>query len=268
MAPGSWPGRDLPGITSSSPVENSATRGRRATCRRSRPMAAARPCAAGPMRSPRASTVLPRVMSSPLRRIHWPAAGTRRMRTRPSSRVSVSSCITIASAPAGTGAPVMRATAGLQGWGAPRRDALAHRQRHAFVGDLRLAHRVAVHRAVVLRRNLQRRDQVLGQHAAVGLGWRRSPCPPAAARPARRPGHRQGTQWRPWRSSSRVVLRVVVEPVPIVDQPLGDARRGVGSSTGAGWGRSGRERPWRWRRRSRRPGSVPACLPRAARPRP
>jgi len=49
-------------------------------------------------------------MSSPLRRIHCAAEGTRWMRTRPSSCTCVSSCITIASAPAGTGAPVkMRA---------------------------------------------------------------------------------------------------------------------------------------------------------------
>ena len=69
--------RHLPGITSSSPVENSATRGRRATCSGRAPTRAARPSAAasGARRAP--APCAPRVMSSPLRRIHWPAAGTR-----------------------------------------------------------------------------------------------------------------------------------------------------------------------------------------------
>ena len=47
-------------------LDSSATRGRAATGSRSRPMLAARPSAAGPMRSPARSTTAPCCMSSPL----------------------------------------------------------------------------------------------------------------------------------------------------------------------------------------------------------
>jgi len=48
-------------------------------------------------------------------------------------------------------------------------NALADRHHHAFVRDFGAAHRVAVHRAVVLRRHLQRGHAVLCQHPAVGI---------------------------------------------------------------------------------------------------
>eukprot|EP01034_Spumella_vulgaris_P037585 gene37584-46365_t len=91
-------------MTNSSPVENNATRGRRDTCSWCRPMLAARPSSAGDRRVPAASTTVPRAISSPARRIHWPGWGTALMRTAtPPSAVAIasqSSCIKTASAPA------------------------------------------------------------------------------------------------------------------------------------------------------------------------
>ena len=49
---------------------------------------------------------------------------------------------------------------------------LAHRQHRARAGQIGAAQRIAVHRAVVLRRHLQSRHQVLRQHAAVGIEGR------------------------------------------------------------------------------------------------
>ena len=49
---------------------------------------------------------------------------------------------------------------------------LAHRQHRARAGQIGAAQRIAVHRAVVLRRHLQSRHQVLCQHAAVGIKGR------------------------------------------------------------------------------------------------
>ena len=107
MAPGgNCSGGTWPGMTSSSPVDSSATRGRRATGRCSSPMLAARPRAAGARRVPACNTVLPRAMSSPARRMFWPLCGWVCTRTVPSSCATQSSCMTTASAPGGTGAPV------------------------------------------------------------------------------------------------------------------------------------------------------------------
>ena len=65
-----------PGITSSSPVENSATLGRRTTGKVAKPILAAKPSDAGFNRSPCRSTTAPTATSSPARRIHWPDLGT------------------------------------------------------------------------------------------------------------------------------------------------------------------------------------------------
>ena len=122
MAPGFMScGATSPGMTSSSPVENSATRGLRTTVRSGLPTLAARPRAAGIRRTPRCSTTDPMPTSSPERRIFWPGFGTALMRTEPAWAglppdaaawpiASHSSCISTASAPLGIGAPVnMRA---------------------------------------------------------------------------------------------------------------------------------------------------------------
>lgn len=106
MPPG---GSSSPGMTSSSPVENSATRGRRTTGTSASPIDAASPTSCARSRVPAASTTSPSRMSSPARRIHAPAFGISSKQT-PASVVRVDSCITMASAPGGTGAPVkMRA---------------------------------------------------------------------------------------------------------------------------------------------------------------
>ncbi len=119
--PASWPrARTSPGITSSSPVENSATRGRRATCsgpgRRWPPGRAPAGVEALALRQHRvAARDVLAAAADPL------ARGGHAQDAHPAARRqrSVSSCITTASAPAGIGAPVkMRAArAGLQGCG-------------------------------------------------------------------------------------------------------------------------------------------------------
>ena len=121
-----------PGITSSSPVENSATRGRRDTVSVAAPTEAARPERL--RREPRAGAAAPRRRAARPRRgggSTGPARGTTFDAHRRPSTASHCSCITTASAPAGTCAPVkMRAAVP----GCKRladhagRDALAHRQ--------------------------------------------------------------------------------------------------------------------------------------------
>ena len=63
-----------PGITSSSPLANSATRGRRQTVSLATPTEAARPRCCGSRRVPAATTSSPAPMSSPRRRILLPAS--------------------------------------------------------------------------------------------------------------------------------------------------------------------------------------------------
>ena len=111
MAPGgNWWGARSPGMTNSSPVDNRPTRGRTCTGNCAMPMLAASPSEAGVKRKPLGSTTWPCAMSSPCLRMHWPALGGVWICTRPSSKATQSSCITTASAPCGTGAPVkMRA---------------------------------------------------------------------------------------------------------------------------------------------------------------
>ncbi len=72
MRPG---GSGSPGITSSSPVKNTATRRRRYTVSSPTPTEAASPRSCGRRRVPGASTVCPASTSTPARRTHAPAAG-------------------------------------------------------------------------------------------------------------------------------------------------------------------------------------------------
>ena len=126
MAPG---GSGSPGITSSSPVENSATRGRAATSSVAMPTVAARPMAAASRRWPARSTTWPARTSSPWRRMAMPGAGSSLMRTRAEGRrpvdttASQCSCMTTASAPGGTCAPVKMRAAVPAASGSPGRPA-------------------------------------------------------------------------------------------------------------------------------------------------
>jgi hypothetical protein len=109
-------------------------------------------------------------MSSPRRRIHSPGCGTWFTVTASPSGAH-SSCITTASAPAGSGAPVkMRAAVpGASVWPtlpAGMRCATAAplcRRRH-----IGAAHGVAVHRGVVQRRHVDGGTQAGGQHPSGG----------------------------------------------------------------------------------------------------
>ena len=74
-------GQGLPGITNSSPVAKRATRGRRTTSSSATPTEAARPRCWGLSTAPAAMISLPRVMSSPVRRMLAPGFGTSWMRT-------------------------------------------------------------------------------------------------------------------------------------------------------------------------------------------
>ncbi len=109
-----WPGRiGLPGATISSPVENTATRGRRQTGMSARPTAASMPTSRDVSSRPRRSTVSPRAMSDPAVAIYWPGVAARRSSItggEPSSS-SVCSIMTTASAPRGTMPPVAITTA-------------------------------------------------------------------------------------------------------------------------------------------------------------
>ena len=103
------PGRSAaPGGTSSSPVESTATRGRRQTSTAPRPTAASMPISRAVRTLPRRSTVSPRAMSLPAKAIELP--GDRRPQ-RPgcvpvASSSSVCSTISTASAPRGSMPPV------------------------------------------------------------------------------------------------------------------------------------------------------------------
>ncbi|MOA47315.1 hypothetical protein D3C78_1699400 [compost metagenome] len=98
--------RGVPRGLSSSPVLKMATlRGRR-TVTVAMPKEASSGSSRGLRRRPLASTCDPCARSSPRRRMFWPGKGAvRKVILLPPS--CVSSCITTASVPAGTGAPVM-----------------------------------------------------------------------------------------------------------------------------------------------------------------
>src|SRR5882672_4791797 len=106
-----WPGPTAwPGETSSSPVERIATRGGNATSTCACPSAASNAMVPGPITSPERASVSPTGKSSPAGRTFSPTATGARMRTVAASgdeTASVCSIATTASAPAGSGAPVM-----------------------------------------------------------------------------------------------------------------------------------------------------------------
>ena len=97
-----------PSVINSSPVDSTATRARLVTLTVRTLTLASTPATGGVTIVPGANSSVPARMSSPTPRSAVPGATCAPMRTRrpPSSR-SVSSTITTASAPAGTGAPVM-----------------------------------------------------------------------------------------------------------------------------------------------------------------
>ena len=197
-----------PGSTSSEPVDRTSTTGRRRTGSVAVPTAAARPIWAGPSTVPAGSTTDPAATSSPVRRTCAPTPGPARSRTR-SVPPSVCSTGTIASAPAGSGAPVMirctvpAASAGTSVRPAGMSAATGSSTGRSAVGSGQLggAHRVAVHRGVVERRQRHRGDQVGGQHPAAGLG---QPHLLGRGRPAAGPRPRPGVP-RPIAGSSSQV---------------------------------------------------------------
>ena len=143
-------------------------------------MLASTPATAGVTTVPAVKTTVPVATSLPAGRTASPSVGAVRTRTRaPSSRRSVSSTITTASAPGGTGAPVMMriASPGPRAVGRCGR-AGRHLGDHVQVDgrrrDVAGAHGVAVDRAVGERRHVLRRRDVGPQHQAerVGAGHR------------------------------------------------------------------------------------------------
>ncbi len=168
------PGRSgSPGIISSSPVENSATRGRRTTGSSAAPTDAARPSACGVRRAPRCSTALPRRTSSPRRRIHC-AVLRQHVRRARCPGPSPGNGLALLLHHDGVGArrhlaagEDARRRARLQRLaGHAGRDALRHRQHRAGGRHVGRVQRVAVHRRVVLGRHVQRRQHLGRQHAA------------------------------------------------------------------------------------------------------
>ena len=97
----------MPGSVNSSPVTSTATVGRRAQDRTSRPIDAATPSSAGPTIAPRRRTTSPARTSSPARRMLSPSA-VASTRTRPlePSTAPARSIGTTAVAPLGSTAPV------------------------------------------------------------------------------------------------------------------------------------------------------------------
>ena len=109
------PGRiGSPGATISSPVETTATSGRRHTSTAARPTAASMPISREVSTWPARSTVSPRARSLPAKAMNWPETAGRRtaiagmpLSLSPSpSTVSVCSTMTTASAPRGAMPPV------------------------------------------------------------------------------------------------------------------------------------------------------------------
>ncbi len=96
----------LPGGASSFPVENTATCGRGRASTATWPAAASSPSGAGPSLLPAASSGSPGTASPPARRIAAPGVTAALIATR-AVPPSVSSTGTTASAPAGSGAPVV-----------------------------------------------------------------------------------------------------------------------------------------------------------------
>ena len=133
-------------------------------------MLASTPATVGVTTVPAVNTTSPVRTSLPAGRTASPGAAVARTRTRlPSSRRSVRSTITTASAPAGIGAPVMSRTAspgrsGTAGAAATRRDLRHNRQLDRGRADVGGAHRVPVDGAVGERRHILASHHVGGEH--------------------------------------------------------------------------------------------------------
>ena len=127
---------------------------------------------------------LPRAMSSPARRRFAPRLSPAG-RTTASPAAPTSSCMNTVSRPAGIGAPVKMRTAPRAGTrtlerGAGRDPPDDRQHGLAARGEVGEAHRVAVDGGVVEGRQVERRGDVLGQHAPVGLDRAARPRRPAA----------------------------------------------------------------------------------------
>ena len=88
------------------PVDSTATLGRANTSSSTQPMAAAAPTRLGFSSSPRRTATSPGEISAPRRPMFWPAAAAAVTSTWSSPARTVSSTMTTASAPSGSGAPV------------------------------------------------------------------------------------------------------------------------------------------------------------------
>ena len=123
------------------------------------------------------------------------------------------------------------------------RDALRHAQDRAPGRHIRCTHRIAVHRAVVMRRNVQRRDGIGGQDSPIGIEGRNRLAAQRRMRVRQQLGQRvvqraqgaaccigtgrircDGDVWHE-EPESVVRLDVVVKALGVVEQP---ARRALG----------------------------------------
>ena len=151
-------------------------RTRRRTSSAVRPSAAASATCCAASRRPAGSATAPARMSSPASRRLAPRFNPGGTMTAPSS-TRQSSCMNTVSAPPGIGAPVkMRMaspalSAWLAAWPAATRSTMASR-RLALALEIVGAHRVAVDRRIIERRQIDRSDDILGKHAARGLPQR------------------------------------------------------------------------------------------------
>ena len=159
--------------TSSSPVVTTATRGRRPARTWARAAEASRPISAAPMRIPRSSTTDPAGMSLPAVRRSRPRSTATASSTKPSSR-RVSSTRITASAPAGIAAPVeiAQASPGAELRLPAFRRAIRRRPAGGRRSGVRGAHREAVHRGVVERRDVLWGQHGLGQHPPQRIAQR------------------------------------------------------------------------------------------------
>ena len=177
------PGRiGAPGATISSPVESTATRGRRQTSTQARPTAASMPISREVSSLPRRSTVSPRARSLPAKAISCPGTAGRTTRMAPvASSKSVCSTISTASAPRGIMPPVAITVAvpGTNGQAGrhPRRQHLGIEREDARLGRGRArrvggAQREAVDVGSIEARHIDRGDDVVSEDPTDGLAER------------------------------------------------------------------------------------------------
>jgi hypothetical protein len=178
-------------------------------------------------------------MSSPARRIHWPGRGTALMRTAPPSSAMQSSCISDGVSPCGHGraGEDARCRAGLQA--APPALPAAMRCDTGSTGaglrHVGTAQGVAVHRAVVLGRHVQRRDRAVvrstrpsaipGGHRVAARSGTACASSSASASSRGLSGER-GHRWGAWFGLS-VQFPVVVKALALAQQPGGHLSGGI-----------------------------------------